>query len=84
MSQAWVYISGIFSFSLFSVPELIGKKALLFIVLFMAAEWIGRNNQHALEKLWKKLLLRYAVYYAIVMAIILFAGETQEFIYFQF
>jgi D-alanyl-lipoteichoic acid acyltransferase DltB (MBOAT superfamily) len=84
MSQAWVYISGIFSFSLFSMPEIIGVKALLFIVLFMIIEWIGRGNQYAIEKIGKIPLLRYAVYYVIIIAIILFAGSTQEFIYFQF
>jgi D-alanyl-lipoteichoic acid acyltransferase DltB (MBOAT superfamily) len=87
MSLAWDYILGIFSSSLFSMPEIIGKQALFFIFLFMIIEWIGRDNQYAIEKLgtsWKRPLFRYAAYYAIIAAIILFAGETQEFIYFQF
>ncbi|GHT63910.1 hypothetical protein AGMMS50239_20670 [Bacteroidia bacterium] len=87
MTHAWSYISGIFSSSFFSKPGIGNiKETLLFIMIFMIMEWFGRENQYAIEKIgftWKK-PFRYALYYAIVIVIFMFAGKSQEFIYFQF
>jgi hypothetical protein len=47
---------------------------------------LGREDQFAIQKLglkWKR-PLRYAMYYAMILAIIWFGGEEQQFIYFQF
>ena len=52
----------------------------------MFIEWQGKKNQYAIELLgltWNK-KLRYAMYYAIVLVILWFGGEEQQFIYFQF
>ena len=64
-------------------------KALTTIILvciFTLIEWLGREQQYALAKLgltWKR-PLRYAFYYAIIVAIFWFSGKEQQFIYFQF
>lgn len=90
ISHALSYISGIFSSSLFSIPIFLGmKKALLtiiFILLFMAAEWLGRHRQFALADLQASLSkpLRWGLYYGIVITIWQFGGSPKEFIYFQF
>jgi hypothetical protein len=58
----------------------------LFIIIFVIIEWLGREQQYAIAKLgmrWKS-PFRYAMYYAIIIAIFWFAGEDQQFIYFQF
>jgi D-alanyl-lipoteichoic acid acyltransferase DltB (MBOAT superfamily) len=90
VTQAWNYISEIFSSSLLSVPEMgiipAKKKLLLSIPMFLMIEWIGRENQYALEKVgltWKK-PLRWGLYYCIFALIFMFQGLSQEFIYFQF
>lgn len=89
MGHAFSYISGIFSPSLFSIPQDTPGKATLtviMIVIFMVIEWLGREDQFAIQKLglkWKR-PLRYAMYYAMILAIIWFGGEEQQFIYFQF
>ena len=83
------YILGIFKTSLFSFPEL--KKAdlatLILIIFFVAIEWIGRENQYAIEKtlVKKPRALRWAFYGFIIILIGLFL-QTHEtpFIYFQF
>jgi hypothetical protein len=52
----------------------------------MIVEWLGREEQYAIAKLgvkWKQ-PLKYAMYYAIIIAILWFAGKEQQFIYFQF
>lgn len=90
IGQALTYISEILSPSLISVPEFPGKRAtltaIIFIGIMILIEWIGRDQQYAIAHLgfkWKR-QLRYAMYYAIIIAIIWYGGEAQQFIYFQF
>lgn len=59
---------------------------ILLVGVFVLIEWLGREGQYALAQLglkWKK-PVRYALYYSILLAIYLFSGKGQEFIYFQF
>lgn len=88
IDQALHYLSGIFSKSLFSLPEHVHnlRSVLLLILLFMTIEWMGRHEPYAIAKLGynMKKPIRYAIYYAIIIAILWFSGEQQQFIYFQF
>lgn len=87
ISHANSYISGIFSKSLFSIPQIRPVKLILLIVVFMIIEWWGRQEQYAIAKLelrWNKPFFRYAFYYAIIIALFWFGGKEQQFIYFQF
>jgi D-alanyl-lipoteichoic acid acyltransferase DltB (MBOAT superfamily) len=56
------------------------------ISIFIAIEWLGRDGKYAIEHLGVKwsVPLRYAMYYAIIIAIFWFGGKEQQFIYFQF
>tara|TARA_B110001469_G_scaffold53839_1_gene51948 strand:+ start:5636 stop:7084 length:1449 start_codon:yes stop_codon:yes gene_type:complete len=90
IAHAFNYISGIFSASILDTPNLKDSKGAitttLLIVIFILAEWAGRENQYALEHLglkWKR-PLRHAMYYAIIIALFWFNGKEQQFIYFQF
>ena len=90
IGHAWDYLTGMCSTSLFSIPNYPETKhvlvTLLMIVAFTGVEWIGRANSFALEKFgqtWYK-PIRLAMYYSIVLAILVFMGEEQAFIYFQF
>jgi D-alanyl-lipoteichoic acid acyltransferase DltB (MBOAT superfamily) len=86
IGHAFRYLSEIFSGSLFTIPELIPKTELVLIGLFISLEWLGRENEFAIADLgtkWKR-PLRYTMYYAIIIAIFLFGGKEQQFIYFQF
>lgn len=84
------YLSGIFSPSLFSIPRLarmtFAIKDILFIALFLLIEWQGRYQEFGIANLRFKLKrpLRYAVYYAFIIAIIYSGSQNQQFIYFQF
>jgi len=56
------------------------------VLFFFLMEWHGRDQQYAIAKLglsWYK-PLRWALYYLLIMAIYLYAGSQQQFIYFQF
>ena len=90
VSHALSYLSGIFSSSIFTAPEVLGEKQffnLSFLLLFfIIIEWMGRENDHAIEKLgvqWKR-PLRWLFYYGVILLIVIFRGTQQEFIYFQF
>jgi len=92
VSHALSYISGIFSSSLLSIPVFAGMKkavlTLIFIILFMATEWLARHRQFALADLQDKLSkpLRWMLYLFIILTIYFFGNFTEsiEFIYFQF
>lgn len=90
LTDAVLYISGIFSKTLFSFPigfVPCGTHILWLIPLCFLVEWLGRTNEHALQKLgltWKK-PVRYAMYYGIIILLISYlTGKEQQFIYFQF
>ncbi len=90
VAHAWAFLTGIFTKSLFSVPEFYGRHTAFvtayLIVIFIIVEWIGRENKYAIEKLgttWKR-PLRWMLYLGIVMAIFFFMGKQHTFIYFQF
>lgn len=94
VSHAVNYISSIFSRSLFNMPDkkaFLGLKAhpavaIVLIFIFMIIEWIGREHQYALAAFggkWYK-PVRWSFYYVLIIAIFVFIGKEQQFIYFQF
>jgi len=90
IGHAITYISEIFSPSLFTIPRFDGIAnalvTVLIITVFILIEWNGREHQYAIAKLgmnWYK-PLRWAMYYSIIIIIIWFKGNDQQFIYFQF
>lgn len=88
--HAFSYISGIFSSSLFSIPDFPGMAQSFWtwwlVLFFFLMEWQGRDQQYAIARFglsWYR-PLRWAFYYLIFLLIHLFAGSQQQFIYFQF
>ena len=84
--SAFSFVSGIFSRSLFTMPAVFPISLLFLLFIFMVIEWLGREGQYAISHvvLIRNRWLRYAVYYSILAAILLFSGKEQPFIYFQF
>ena len=90
IDHAWSYLTNMLSSSLFESPNYPEIKhvitTLALIAVFTVVEWYGRADEFALEKFgfkWNK-TLRLSMYYSIVIAVLLFMGEEQAFIYFQF
>lgn len=90
IAHAWDYIARMFSSSMFSIPNFAGMYnaliTILLTIVMVIIEWIGRENQYALQNIglnWKR-PLRYAMYYALIIALVWFSGKEQQFIYFQF
>ena len=91
ISHALSYISGIFSYDLFSIPVFYDRGSALLtlalIILFLVIEWQGRKNKFAIENivLLKNSYVRYCCY-VILICIIMITGAfgDNQFIYFQF
>ncbi|MFT3980391.1 MAG: MBOAT family O-acyltransferase [Ferruginibacter sp.] len=75
--EAWHYMS-----------TEVGLLLPLLLIFFMVIEWLGRENQYAIQKWGFRYSrpVRWAFYYAILLVVFYFAGlgNEQEFIYFQF
>jgi alginate O-acetyltransferase complex protein AlgI len=90
LTHAFSYYSGIFSKSLFTLPQFPGinrAATLLFLItIFIILEWRGRFRPYAIHNFASnhKPLVRLALYYVLVFVILWFGGEEQQFIYFQF
>lgn len=88
MSQAIDYIYVMFS-TMFVNPSI--QHGRFFIILclgLLLIEWLQRDKQHALQfldcKLFKYRIVRWSVYYILLIAIAQYMGNDQTFIYFQF
>ncbi len=90
VSHATAYLATIFSKSLFTIPYFSGMKSglttIILITFFILIEWIGRDNQYAIQKIglsWDK-KYRYLMYLTFIIMIFWFAEGSSQFIYFQF
>jgi len=84
VTEAVHFLQQMFSLSLFSMPNYLPSKTMIYILLFVIAEWLGRDKEYALEQLKMPRFARWGLYYLLIFAILWFGGEQQEFIYFQF
>lgn len=86
LTHAFGYIGGIFTKSLFSKPTIMPLSIILLTLFFILIEWMGRENQYALQKFgfkWPR-FVRISFYYLLIIFIFVFMGKEQKFIYFQF
>ncbi len=92
ISHAFSYISGIFTKTLFEIPEINNlRRALVTLIIigfFVIVEWLGRHQQFALENIRSIKIqpLRWLCYFIIILCIYFYGNsdDTIEFIYFQF
>ena len=90
MTQAVEYISRMFAtmFSDYHFTISYGRKFLLYGILLLLVEWVQRDKQHALQLPDRGVLryrvVRWVVYYLVLLIIATYTGEDQTFIYFQF
>lgn len=90
IGQAWQYISGIANPSGFLSLTTDGLRALmptlLCTILMFSFEWIQRDKEFPLQidSIISNKFLRIALFWAIIIVTVLYSGEEQRFIYFQF
>lgn len=68
------------------LKDLLIRGPMPFIWLLLVTEWIARERQHALAELDQRLpvVLRWPLYYTIIITVLYHTGSEQTFIYFQF
>ena len=86
ISHAFDYISGIFTNSLLTIPEVRPTYLVVLITAFLVVEWFGRTKKHALQSLFlnRSRIIRWTLYMVLIACIFIFSNKEQEFIYFQF
>lgn len=89
LEHAINYVSEIFSPTLISMPhfrnDTLAIPLLFLVMFFVIIEWLGRENQYAIQYIQKKgRIISLSFYYIILILIFIFAGSNQQFIYFQF
>ncbi|MDF0708321.1 MBOAT family O-acyltransferase [Flagellimonas okinawensis] len=85
VSHAFSYLDGMFSSSLFHVPEVFDSNVFFLVLGFMVVEWFGRSNKYAIESIFKVPKIgRWAFYFLLIALMFIYTGKEQEFIYFQF
>ena len=88
MAQAVDYFTAMVSNKFFDASALFGVTCTFFGIVLLAIEWLQRDKQHALQfsdmKPFNYRLVRWGIYYIIIMIIACYAGTSQTFIYFQF
>ena len=88
MTQAVEYLTAMVSNKFFDASMLYGKHYFCFGMILLFIEWLQRDKQHALQftniKPFNYRLVRWGIYYLILIVITKYAGSSQTFIYFQF
>ena len=86
IGHAFAYYNGLFSSTLFNFPEVLPKLLLLTLSLFMLIEWMGRDNQFAIERIFLKRprSIRWSFYLLLSFLIYINIDSEEPFIYFQF
>ena len=88
ITQAWEYLYGMCTTSIFSLPWIESAKTFLPIpiVLLIAIlfEWLNRNKNHSLEIHSLKTPLRWVIYVFFCCLVLVFGAQPETFIYFQF
>jgi len=89
MTQAFEFFNSMLRNKFFDASYLVGMKYLGFGLVLLLIEWIQRNRQHALQlnndhPLLRYRMMRWSLYYFIILICYVFAGSSQTFIYFQF
>lgn len=85
ISDAWGYITSLFTSSIAFPMVISGLKRTIFAVLILiGVEWFQRKKAHGLDIVNLHWSLRYSIYYILMLFILELGGNSQSFIYFQF
>lgn len=90
VGEAVMFVKGLFHFSNLAAFTAEGLRmlvqSLFFAVLMLVVEWKQRDKEYALQidSLFPKKVVRYAIYWILLIITVLLSGEEQIFIYMQF
>lgn len=88
LGQLWDIVNHIIKNNFFSYKLLYGKTFFVYALIMIIIEYLQREKQHALQLpnnwLFRKKIVRWALYAVICFFIVIKSGRSQDFIYFQF
>ena len=91
VSEAYIYLGGIFDSSILSIPDIQNKGnalcTVVMILFMLSIEWSSRTSSHGLDclVLISPSIIRWMFYFIIVFCIGMYSSQTPNgFIYFQF
>lgn len=86
INDAVVYVQTLFSESIVHKVQIPQNKTFLpLIPIFFLVEWLSRERLHGLEGISKyNRFTRMVIYLTLILLIVVFKGESQAFVYFQF
>ncbi|SIQ77455.1 MBOAT family O-acyltransferase [Maribacter ulvicola] len=85
ISHAFNYISKLLTSDNYAKNLSIPSELYYLILFFLSIEWLGRSSKFAIERLqFMHKTFRWVFYLSIILLLFKFAGQEQEFIYFQF
>ena len=90
VGHAGMFIEGLLNFSNMGTITAEGLRMLIlslfFAALMLIVEWKQRDREYALQidTIFPKKVVRYAIYWVLLIISVLFSGEEQVFIYMQF
>lgn len=90
ISQAWQYFTALFTNGRAgaSIIDSYGYVYCLFGLLLLLSEWALRDREHGLQfpawRMFSARACRWGVYLLLILLILVFTGQSQAFIYFQF
>ncbi|MEL6590063.1 MAG: MBOAT family protein [Bacteroidota bacterium] len=87
IGAAFEYLGGMLQPSIISVPSLSAERLMVLagIVVLLVLEWRNRTELHPLRRIERfPATVRWVGYGSLVWGILLFGGQPQTFIYFQF
>ena len=86
--QAYNYLTAIFTHPFWGDGFVDGRKWMMVGIFMLCIEWLQRERQHPLQLptigIFNYRLVRWSIYYVLILLIINYAGSSQTFIYFQF
>ena len=86
ITQAWEYLGGMCDWSILTLPirKKFSLRLLVLILVMLTVEWMQRNKMHGLAFNGTPAWLRWACYVMIFLILLIFGGQVETFIYFQF
>ncbi|WP_209330849.1 MBOAT family O-acyltransferase [Lunatimonas salinarum] len=86
LTDALAYLHGMLSWKILAIPTASQAKLLTLIALMMGVEWLQRFKRHGLDLSGMRIPkpLRWTIYASLLLLLILFGREPQDFLYFQF
>lgn len=84
VTGAFGFIESIFTWKVFSIPEIFPKTLIGFIMITLLIEWQYRYSELIFKEFKLPKYLRYSFYYVLVILVLYYYTSNQQFIYFQF